>query len=308
MTAHNHSHSAPGTGGGNRTRLVLAIGIIAVGLVAQFTGTVLSGSLALLADAGHMFSDLAGLVIALIATIIAAKPATDRRTYGYQRAEVLAAMVNGVVLTGVALYVSLEAIGRLISAETEPVSSVPMLVVALVGGLANLAALLVLGAGAGDSINMRGAYLEVLGDLLGSAAVIVAALVLLFTGFSAADSIASLLIAVMIVPRAFSLLRDVFAVLFESVPAGTDIDQVRNHMLDLPGVIGVHDVHMWQITHGSVVFTAHVVVAEPTAASCASGQLLDQLVDCLHEHFDVAHSTFQIEPADHADHEKARHR
>ena len=281
MTAHNHSHSAPGTGGGNRTRLVLAIGIIAVGLVAQFTGTVLSGSLALLADAGHMFSDLAGLVIALIATIIAAKPATDRRTYGYQRAEVLAAMVNGVVLTGVALYVSLEAIGRLISAETEPVSSVPMLVVALVGGLANLAALLVLGAGAGDSINMRGAYLEVLGDLLGSAAVIVAALVILFTGFSAADSIA---------------------------PRGVDLDAVRTHILEVDGVIGVHDVHMWQITHGSVVFTAHVVVAEPTAASCASGQLLDQLVDCLHEHFDVAHSTFQIEPADHADHEKARHR
>jgi cobalt-zinc-cadmium efflux system protein len=307
VTAHNHSHSAPGTGGGNRTRLILAIGIIAVGLIAQFTGTVLSGSLALLADAGHMFSDLAGLVIALIA-IIAAKPATDRRTYGYQRAEVLAAMVNGVVLTGVALYVSIEAIGRLISTDTEPVASVPMLVVALVGGLANLAALLVLRAGAGDSINMRGAYLEVLGDLLGSAAVVIAALVILFTGFSAADSIASLLIAAMIVPRAFSLLRDVFAVLFESVPAGTDIDQVRSHMLDVPGVIGVHDVHMWQITHGSVVFTAHVVVAEPAAASCASGQLLDQLVDCLHEHFDVAHSTFQIEPADHADHEKARHR
>ena len=301
---HSHDHSRQGA---NRTRLGVAIGIVATVLVLEVVGAWLSGSLALLADAGHMFSDLIGLIIALIAVIVAARPATDRQTYGYQRVEVFAALINGVILLVVAASVSVEAIGRLVAPEPDEVQGGLMLVIATVGLIANAAALLVLRGGAKDSINMRGAYLEVFGDLIGSVAVIVAAVVLLTTGFEQADAVASLFIAVLIVPRAFLLLRDVMRVLSESAPADTDVAEIREHILGTSGVVAVHDVHVWAITSGSHVFSAHVEVEPEVFATGRTGELLDELGGCLSDHFDVAHSTFQLEPAGRAEHEQPQH-
>jgi len=302
--AHSHDHSQQGA---NRTRLGVAIGIVATVLVLEVAGAWLSDSLALLADAGHMLSDLIGLVIALIAVIVAARPATDRQTYGYQRVEVFAALINGVILLVVAASVTVEAIGRLLAPEPTEVQGGLMLVIATVGLLANAAALLVLRGGAKDSINMRGAYLEVFGDLIGSIAVIVAAIVLLTTGFEQADAVASLFIAVLIVPRAFLLLRDVMRVLSESAPADTDVAEIREHILRTRGVVAVHDVHVWAITSGSHVFSAHVEVEPEVFATGRTGELLDELGGCLSDHFDVAHSTFQLEPAGRAEHEQPQH-
>lgn len=299
--SHDHGHGA------NRTRLTIAIAIVAVVLVVEAAGAWLSGSLALLADAGHMLSDLTGLIVALIATVVAARPATDRQTFGYRRAEVFGALVNGIILMVVAVGVAIGAVGRLVGGEAD-VHSVPMLIVAVIGLVANLGALLLLRPSAGHSINMRGAYLEVLGDLIGSAMVIAAALVILMTGFVQADAIASLLIAALIVPRAFLLLRDVMRVLSESAPADTDVEEIRDHIRGTPGVVEVHDVHVWAITSGAPVFTAHVVVEQSVFREGRTGLLLDELSGCLAKHFDVEHSTFQLEPAEHADHEDEFHR
>lgn len=301
--AHDHTHAA----GSNRTRLWLAIGIVACVLVVEVVGAWLTGSLALLADAGHMFSDLAGLVIALTATVVAARPATDRQTFGYQRAEVFGALLNGLILVAVATSVVVGAVSRLVSASPTEVLATPMLVVAFIGLVANIAALLLLRPAASRSINMRAAYLEVLGDALGSVAVIIAAVVILTTGFEQADAIASLLIAAMIVPRAFMLLRDVVRVFSESAPADTDVAEIRAHLLGTAGVVAVHDVHVWAITSGAHVFSAHVVVEPAVLQSGGAGALLDELSDCLSQHFDVEHSTFQLESAEYPGHEENPH-
>jgi cation diffusion facilitator family transporter len=300
-----HDHATSDT---SRRRLSLAIGIVVCVLAVQVVGAVLSGSIALLADAGHMLSDLVGLIVALVATIVAARPATDRQTFGYRRAEVFGALINGVILVVVAVTVTIGGIVRLTGAQSAEVQSLPMLIVAVIALVANLGALLVLRPGAQHSINMRGAYLEVFGDLLGAIAVIVAAVVLLTTGFVPADAIASLVIAAMIVPRAYALLRDVVRVLSEAAPADTDVAAIRRHITETPGVVAVHDVHVWAITSGHPVFSAHVVVDLRVFRAGETGRLLDQLSGCLAEHFDVAHSTFQLEPAEHAAHEDEVHR
>jgi cobalt-zinc-cadmium efflux system protein len=290
----------------NRARLRVAIAIVAVFVVVEIVGALLAGSLALLADAGHMLSDLLGLVIALVALGIAARPATDRQTFGYQRAEVFGALANGVVVSAVAIYVAIEAVQRLF--EPAAVLALPMLLVAGLGLLANIAVMLVLRGRTESSIGMRGAYLEVLGDLLGSVAAIVAAAVILLTGFARADAIASLVIAALIVPRALSLLRDVFRVLSQAVPKNMNVAEIRAHLLQASGVIDVHDVHVWAITSGAPVFSAHVVVESTLFRSGGTGKLLDELGDCLAGHFDVEHSTFQLEPEEHAAHEDQTHR
>jgi cobalt-zinc-cadmium efflux system protein len=300
---HDHDH-----GSANRTRLSIAIGIVALFLAVEVAGSVLSGSLALLADAGHMFSDLLGLIVALVALGIAARPATDRQTFGYQRAENLRALANGLILTAVAVYVAVQGVTRLLDPGASEALGLPMLVIALVGLVANVAVLLILRGGAKDSIGMRGAYLEVLGDLLGSVAALVAGLVILLTGFVQADAIASLVIAALIVPRALSLLRDVVRVLTESVPSHMNVAEIREHLLGTSGVVDVHDVHVWAITSGAPVFSAHVVVKAELFASGGTGRLLDELGTCLAGHFDVEHSTFQLEPEEHAAHEEPLHR
>jgi cobalt-zinc-cadmium efflux system protein len=302
--AHDHAEHAHG----NRRRLGAALAIVVVVLLIELLGAWLSGSLALLADAGHMTSDAVGLVVALVASAIAARPATDRHTFGFRRVEVLGALVNGALLTAVAVSVAIEAIRRLIVPEAGHVNGLPLLVVAAVGLVANLVAFAILRGGDRDSLNMRGAYLEVLGDLLGSIAALLAGVIILTTGFAAADAIASLLIAVLIVPRAVSLLRDVVRVLTESAPRGTDAEQIREHLVQTSGVVDVHDIHVWTITSGDPVFTAHVEVDPGVFERGETDEMLDRLGECLKGHFDVAHSTFQLEPAGHAEHEGESHR
>ena len=302
---HDHAHGQTTAGGQHRWRLVVVIAITAGVFVVQVIGGLVSGSLALLADAGHMLTDSTGLVIALIATVLAARPATRRRTYGLQRAEVLAALVNALLLVAVAVWVLIRAVDRW--GEPAEIQTGLMLVVAIVGAVANGVGLLILARGQGESLNLRGAYLEVLGDLVGSVLVIVAAVVIMLTGFTLADSIASVLIVVLIVPRAWSLLREVIDVLLEAAPRGVDLDEVRTHICEVPGVVDVHDLHAWTITSGVPVLSAHVVVDDPCTRDGRQGEVLDRLGECLGEHFDVEHCTFQIEPQGHQAHEPAHH-
>lgn len=299
---HGHGRASP------RGRLAIAFGITATVLVVELVGAWISGSLALLADAGHMASDGIGLLVALIASVVAARPATDRHTFGFRRVEVLAALANGVLLTVVAVVVAIEAVRRLTEVSTTHPAPVPLLVVAGIGLVANLAAFLVLRGGDRGSLNLRGATLEVLGDLFGSIAALVAGVVLLTTGFVAADAIASLVIAALIVPRAARLLRDVVRVLTESAPRETDVTLIREHILETPGVVAVHDVHVWAITSGASVFSAHVECDAEVFAEGRTGAMLDSLGECLRGHFDVEHSTFQLEPAGHAQSEDPAHR
>ncbi|QMU95817.1 cation transporter [Microbacterium esteraromaticum] len=303
-----HDH-APAPGGirdaGHRRLLAISLTLTATVMVVQVIGAILSGSLALLADAAHMFTDSSALVIALIATAVAARPADDRRTFGYQRAEVFGALINAIILIVLMVVVAVQGIQRLIDPGEIEVAGPLMLTVAVIGMIANAIAMWVLSRAQKTSINVRGAYLEVMGDLIGSAMVIVAAVVIVTTGWMPADAIASLLIAVLILPRAVSLLREVFSVLAESAPKGMSAAQIREHLKEYDGVVDVHDVHVWQLTRGAPVFTAHVAVDPAVLAAGGSSQLLQELQGCLAHHFDVEHSTFQLEPADHDDCEAA---
>ncbi|TNU73172.1 cation transporter [Miniimonas arenae] len=297
---HDHGTGAPlrGTAGArHRRRLVAALTITVSVMLIELVAAFVSGSLALLADAGHMLSDSAGLTIALVATWLAQRPATPRWTFGWQRAEILAALVNGVILTVVGITVLVEGVRRL--AAPEAVEAPVMLAVGILGLVANLVALRLLAGGREESLNVRGAYLEVLGDLFGSAAVIVASVLVLTTGWERADAVASLAIGVLIVPRALSLLRDVARVLLEGAPDQVSVADVREHLLGVPGVVAVHDLHAWTITSGVPVLSAHVVVADEVATASGYCTVLDALQECLHGHFDVEHSTLQIEPASH---------
>ncbi len=285
-----HTHGT--ASGAHRGRLAGVFVLTLVVFVVQLAGGLLSGSLALLADAGHNATDVAGIGLALLAISFAARPATGGRTFGFLRLEILAAVINAVLLFGVAGYVLIEAWRRW-SAPPE-VASGPMLAIALVGLGANAVSLYVLRDAQRDSLNMRGAYLEVMGDLAGSVAVIVAAVVIAATGWLQADALASVVIAVLILPRTWHLLREAIDVLLEATPKGVDLDAVRAHILDVGGVADVHDLHAWSITSGMNVVSAHVVLeegADPPA-------VLDELCRCLSGDFDIEHSTFQLETAD----------
>lgn len=284
-----HSHSAAGA---HRGRLVAVFAITSAVLVIEVVGGLLSNSLALLADAGHMFTDVAGLGLALLALWLAARPAREERTFGLYRLEILAAVLNAVLLFGVAAFVLYEAWQRLF--EPPDVSSGLMLAVAIIGLLANAVSLWLLRDAQRQSLNMRGAYLEVLGDLLGSAAVIIAAIVIIATGFRAADAIASAAIGLLILPRTWHLLREAVDVLLEATPKGTDLAEIRRHILETPGVSDVHDLHVWMITSGMPVVSAHVVVDDHND----SPAVLDRLSTCLAGDFDIEHSTFQLESQD----------
>lgn len=299
---HDHAPAAGGIRSASHRRLLaISLTLTATVMIVQIVGAVLTGSLALLADAAHMFTDASALVIALIAAAVAARPADDRRTFGYQRAEVFGALINAIILIVLSGWVGVEAVGRLVNPGDTEVAGGLMLVVAVIGLVANAISMWLLSRAQRSSINVRGAYLEVMGDLIGSAMVIVAAIVIVTTGWMPADAIASLAIAVMIVPRAIALLREVFSVLSESAPKNTAVGDIREHLLGNDGVVGVHDVHVWQLTRGAPVFTAHVSVEPALFADGRSSRLLSGMQSCLAEHFDVAHSTFQIEPAEQSD-------
>ncbi|MDF6046286.1 cation diffusion facilitator family transporter [Streptomyces sp. JH14] len=302
---HGHTHGGPPPTGtaaaAYRGRLRVALCITLTVMVLEIIGGLLSGSLALIADAAHMATDALGLSMALLAIHFANKPAGLNLTFGYARAEILAALANCLLLLGVGGYLLFEAIERFITpAETRGGLTI---VFALVGLVANVISLSLLMRGQRDSLNVRGAYLEVLADALGSVAVIVSAGVILATGWQAADPIASLLIGLMIVPRTVKLLRETLTVLLESAPKGVDMAEVRAHMTALPGVLDVHDLHVWTITSGMPVLSAHVVVHQELLDSVGHEKLLHELQGCLGVHFDVEHCTFQLEPIGHAEHE-----
>ena len=299
---HDHGVSAAGA---NRGRLLTVLAMTSLVLVAEVIGGLLTGSLALLADAGHMFTDVAGLGLAILAITFAAKPPSAQRTYGYFRLEILAAVVNGMLLFGVAVLILVEAWRRFSSPPD--VASGEMLAFAAVGLAANLVSLLLLRRGAAHSLNVKGAYLEVLGDLLGSVAVIAAAVIITTTGWNYADPIASVAVALMILPRTWTLLREAVDVLLEATPKGLDLADVRRHIVETDGVVDAHDLHVWTITSGMPVLSVHVVVDDAALANGGSGRILDRLGDCLADHFDVEHCTFQLEPAGHASHERTAH-
>ena len=275
-----------------RGRLVAVLVLSLVALAVELVGAVVANSLSLLADAGHLLTDVVGIGLALLAIWFAGRPPTLGRTFGYLRLEIIAAVANAVLLFGVAGYIVFEAVRRL--ADPPEIAAGLMLAVALVGLAANGVSVLLLRDAQRTSLNVRGAYLEVLGDLGGSVAVIVAAIVIAVTGWDAADTIASLLIAALILPRTLGLLREATDVLLEATPRDVDLDHVRRHILDAPGVIDCHDLHAWTITSGMNVVSAHVVLeigADPSLA-------LDELSRCLADDFDIEHSTFQLETAD----------
>ncbi|TFV78246.1 cation transporter [Blastococcus sp. CT_GayMR19] len=302
---HGHVHGPATAAGGQRRRLALVLGLTLAVLVAEVVGAALTGSLALLADAGHMATDAAGIALALGAVGLAQRPPGGRRTFGWQRLEILAAVANGLLLIAVAVFVLVQAVRRI--GNPPEVDSGPMLVIAGVGLAVNLVALAVLHQGRTTSLNVRGAYLEVLADALGSVAVVVAALVIAATGWTPADTVASLLIGCLVVPRAWHLLREALDVLLEAAPRGVDMAQVRSHILGVDGVVGVHDLHAWTITSGLPVLSAHVVVTDEALDAGHGGRVLDALCECLGSHFDVAHCTFQLESGAHAGHESPVH-
>ncbi len=301
---HGHGHGLTATGR-HRRALAGVLGLSTLIAVAEVAGGIVTGSLVLLADAAHMAADAAGIGLSLLAAYFAARPATARRTFGNARAEILAAMVNAVLLFGMAAFIIIEAIRRLMSPSA--VESGLVVLFGVIALAANGASLLLLRRGQAESLNVRGAFLEVASDAIGAAAVIVTGIVIAVTGFTRADPIASLAVAALILPRTWRLLREAIDVLLEASPRGIDLTEVRRHMTGLSGVRGVHELHAWTITSGLPVLSAHVVVDAEILADGRSGVMLDRLQDCLRGHFDVDHSTFQLELAGHADHEDPMH-
>ena len=302
---HSHGHGSATAGAGQLNRLLVVLGVTSAVLAVEVVGGLLTGSLALLADAGHMLTDVAAIGLSVLAIRFAAKAPTPERTFGYYRAEILAAVVNSLLLFAVAGWILVEAWHRF--ADRPEVQGGSMLAFALVAVGANVVSLLLLRSGASVSLNVRAAYVEVLGDLLGSLAVVVAAVLVAGTGWRQADPVASVLVALMILPRTWSLLREAVDVLLEATPKGVDLAEVRRHILETEGVLDAHDLHVWTITSGMPVLSVHVVVADEMLADGGGGVVLDRLGHCLAHHFDVEHCTFQLEPAGHADHELGAH-
>ncbi|MCU1529169.1 MAG: cation transporter [Frondihabitans sp.] len=300
----SHDH---GSAASSRTRLGVALGITALILVAEIVGAALTNSLALLVDAGHMLTDVGGLTAALVAASLITRPATSRRTWGFQRAEVLAALGQATVLLAVGIYAFVTGIQRLFAPPDVPSGS--LLVFGIIGLVGNIASIAVLTSGRSANLNMRAAFLEVVNDALGSVAVIIGAIVILTTGWVRADALAGMVISVLIVPRTVALLRETTGVLLESTPRGLDLDDVRAHMLLLPHVQGIHDLHASQIATGLPILSAHVVVEQGCFEDGHAPRILDDLQACVLEHFSVPieHSTFQLEPATHAAHEHVEH-
>ena len=294
VTGHQHATGGHELSPGQmRRRLVYALMLSSGVLVISIIGGLVSGSLALLADAGHMLTDVTGLLISLIALSLAARPATLQRTFGLQRMEILAAAVNSLLLFVVAGLIGYEAWHRW--QEPSSIDGPLMLGFATIGLIANIIGMRLLSAGAKQSLNLKGAYLEMFGDLLGSIAVIVAALVIWLTGWDRIDPLASVAVALMILPRAWLLLKETLDILLETTPRNLDLSEVRTHLLGQDNVVDVHDMHAWTITSGKEVMSAHVVVRTQDPA-CDTGILLNDLQSCLVGHFNIAHSTLQIEP------------
>lgn len=303
---HSHDHgSGLAADPSNRNRLTWVLAITVTVLVVEVIGAVIADSLALLADAGHMLTDVAGLTLAVVAARLALRPASDQRTWGFRRAEVLAAAAQAAVLLAVGGYILVESVRRWF---TEPeVTAGVMIVFGVIGLAGNIVAMAILAGARSDNMNMRAAFLEVLNDALGSVAVLVAAAVIALTGWTRADVVASLIIGLLIIPRTWRLLREAVDVLLESTPKDLDLSVVREHVLAVPHVQAIHDLHASQVATGLPTFSAHVVVDDDCFHDGHLATMLDDIQGCLAGHFDVEHSTIQFESTSHADHEPSRH-
>jgi cobalt-zinc-cadmium efflux system protein len=279
----------------NERRLLIVLTMTAVYMLAEIVGGLLTGSLALLADSGHLLGDVLGLAMALTAIRFARRPATAGRTYGFYRAEILAALVNSIVLILVAGWIVYAAWQRFADPLIQ-IDAVPMLLVAAGGLAVTLIGVLLLHAGARESLNMRAAFLEVLGDLLGSVGTIIAAVIILATGWTAADALISVLVGAFMLPRAWALLRSVVDVLLESTPGHLNMPQIEAAMRAQPGVESVHDLHLWSITSGFDAMSGHV-----RSNGRPSQDVLHDLRMMLRDRFGIQHVTLQVEAADHAD-------
>jgi cobalt-zinc-cadmium efflux system protein len=274
-------------------------------MVFEVIAAVVANSLALLADAGHMLVDIGAIAGSLIAIRLAARPETGSHTYGMKRAEILAAAANGLALLVVAAVVGFEAIVRLI--HPAPVRGGVLIVVAAVGVGINLTATLMMSRANRRSLNIEGAFRHILTDLYGFIGTLVAGIVIVVSGFNRADAVASLLVVGLMLKASVQLLRPALRILLEATPEDIDLEEVRRHLLELPEVQSVHDLHAWTLTSSLPILTAHIVVTDDCLNTGEAGRVLDHLQECLAGHFDVAHSTLQFEAAGHMEHELGGH-
>jgi cobalt-zinc-cadmium efflux system protein len=310
-TDHRHAHDG-GSGhahgldaDADRRYLLTALGLLAAFMVAEVIVAVASGSLALLSDAGHMLSDVGALGAALWAIRLAGRPAAGAWTFGWKRAEILSAAANGITLLVIAGIVAAEAIGRLI--HPPQVDGGPVVAVAAAGIAVNIAAAWVLAQASRSSLNVQGAFRHVLTDLYGFVGTVVAGIVILATGWTRADAVASLVVVVLMLKAARELLTASGRILLEAAPATMDLDDVRAHLLATEHVRGLHDLHAWTVTSSLPALSAHIVIDDACFTEGCVPRLLDQLQACIAGHFDVEHSTFQLEAAAHASHEPGTH-
>ncbi|CAM3445173.1 MULTISPECIES: cation diffusion facilitator family transporter [Cupriavidus] len=285
-TGHNHSHATR-----NERALKVALGLTSAFLLTELIGGVLTQSLALISDAAHMFTDAAALAIGLAAIQIAKRPADARRTFGYYRFEILAAAFNAVMLLGVALYILYEAYRRL--SDPPEVQSLGMLAIATVGLVINLISMRMLSAGKEQSLNIKGAYLEVWSDLLGSLGVIAGALIIWLTGWGWVDSAVAVLIGLWVLPRTWVLLKSSLNILLEGVPEDIELDEVKQVLLSVQGVHSLHDLHIWALSSGKISLTVHLVIPPETDVE---RKILPTVRELLAERFDITHIAIQCEP------------
>jgi cobalt-zinc-cadmium efflux system protein len=298
---HSHGVSADA----DRRYLWTALVLLAGFMVIEVVVALLTGSVALLADAGHMLTDVGALAGSLWALSLARRPATGQWTFGLKRAEILSAAINGITLLVVGAVVAVESVDRLL--HPPPVQGAALLVVAIIGALVNLAATWILARANRSSLNVEGAFQHLLTDLYAFIGTAIAGVVILTTGFLRADAIASLLVVLLMIRAAWGLLRESGRVLLEAAPRGMSLEQVRDHLLAVPEVIAVHDLHVWTVTSDLPALSAHVVVSDRCFSAALTPVLLDHLQSCLAGHFDVEHSTFQLEPQTHQQHEAGAH-
>jgi len=303
--AHAHAHGAVGGGERDRRALIAALVLLAAFMVFEVGAAVFSNSLVLLADAGHMLVDVGAIAGSLIAIRLAARPETGSHTYGLKRAEILAAAVNAVALLVVAILVTYDAVTRLV--HPSAVDGAVLIVVAGVGVVVNLAATVSVARADRRSLNIEGAFRHILTDLYGFIGTLLAGVVIVLWGYDRADAVASLVVVVLMVKAAVQLLRPSVQILLQATPEDIDLEEVRRHLLELPEVQSVHDLHAWTLTSALPILTAHVVVTDDCFTSGEAGRVLDHLQECLSGHFDVAHSTLQFESAGHSEHEHGAH-
>ena len=300
---HPHSHEV--TGATDIRYVLVVLGLILAFLLGEVTAAILGHSLVLFADAGHMLTDVAALGMSAWAIRLAKRPAQGHWTFGFQRAEIVSAAVNGVTLVAIALLIGVEAIQRLISPQH--VNGGLVLTVAIIGAVVNVVATWLLRRTNRSSLNMRGAYVHILTDLFAFIGTGVAGVIIIFSGWERADAIASLFVVALMAKTSWGLLRDAGRILLEASPENLDLSDVRIHLSNVPHVLDVHDLHAWTVTSGLMTLSAHVVVEDHCFDSGHTPQILDALQQCLAGHFDLEHATFQLEPATHVAHEQGLH-